>query len=69
MLRLSVGLGQVGKKCTQPEPALGSRSDWVGFMHGSTLPTTRAGTHTRVELAIMGKVRARAQKCGSLLIY
>jgi len=38
-------------------------------MYRSTLPTTCAGTCTRVGLAIMGKVRARAQKCESLLIY
>ncbi len=69
IVRLGVGSGWVGKKCTRPEPALGSGSGRVGFVHGPTLPTTRAGTRTRVGLAIMGKVRARAQKCGSLLIY
>jgi len=38
-------------------------------MHRPTLPTTCTGTCTQVKLAIMGKVRARAQKCESLLIY
>jgi len=62
-------LSQVEKKCTQPEPVLRSGSGQVRFMHRSTLSTTCVGTHMQVRLAIMGKVRARAQKCGSLLIY
>jgi len=38
-------------------------------MYRLTLSTICAGTRMQVRLAIMGKVRARAQKCGSLLIY
>jgi len=41
----------------------------VRFMHRLTLSTTCADTCTQVRLAIMSKVRARAQKCESLLIY
>ncbi len=38
-------------------------------MYRLTLSTICVSTHTQVRLAIMSKVRARAQKCESLLIY
>ncbi len=38
-------------------------------MYKLTLSITCADTHTQVRLAIMSKVRAKAQKCESLLIY
>ncbi len=68
-VRLNVESGQVEKKCIWPESALKFRSGQVRFMYELTLSTICVSTHTQVRLAIMGKVRARAQKCESLLIY
>ncbi len=48
---------------------LGSESGQVEFIYELTLSTICADTHTQMRLAIMGKVRAKAQKCKSLLIY
>ncbi len=69
LTRLSVESGQVRKKCTWPEPALEFRSDQVRFVYKLTLFTICMSICTQVRLAIMSKVRARAQKCESLLIY
>jgi len=38
-------------------------------VHGPTLPIPARVKPENPKLAIMGKIRARAQKCGSLLIY
>jgi len=38
-------------------------------MHRSTLSTICADICMQVKLAIMGKVRARAQKCRSIINY
>ncbi len=67
--RLSVESGQVKKKCIWSESALKSESNQIEFMYRLTLSTICADTHMQVKLAIMSKVRAKAQKCESLLIY
>jgi len=41
---------------------VGSGRVRVGFVHGPTLPITRAGTRARVRLAIWGKVSAKSGK-------
>jgi len=38
-------------------------------VHRPTLPISAQVKPENPKLAIMGKVRARAQKCGSFLIY
>jgi len=67
--RLSVESSQVEKKCTQLESTLEFRSGQIEFIYRLTLSTICAGIHTQVRLVIMSKVRAKAQKCESLLIY
>ena len=68
-IRLSIELSQVRKKCTQPEPALEFRSSQVEFVHRLILLISVQIKLKNFKLVIMGKVRARAQKCESLLIY
>ncbi len=67
--RLSIKLSQVEKKCTWPKLTLGFRSGQIKFVHELILLISAQIKSENSKLVIMSKVRAKAQKCESLLIY
>ena len=67
--KLSIKLSQVEKKCIWSKLTLGFRSGQIKFVHELILLISAQIKSENFKLVIMSKVRAKAQKCESLLIY
>ena len=67
--KLSIKLSQVEKKCTGTKLTLGLRSGLIKFVNELILLISAQIKSENFKLVIMSKVRAKAQKCESLLIY